>query len=133
MTDLNSLIPPGVTLSDARAINDQGQIAANGQDTTTGQIRAYLLTPDGTSVADSRFASPRVAGFAPGTESHASFAVRADSQPPAFVQTVAGGQAMTDQEPSRLPIGSGEYAATILVSQAAPEQSVDSWTNLLVG
>jgi probable HAF family extracellular repeat protein len=42
MTDLNSLIEPGlgITITDARGINDKGQIVANG-----GNADAYLLTP----------------------------------------------------------------------------------------
>lgn len=46
MTDLNSLIDPlsGWTISDAKAINNLGQIAANGC-STTGLCRALLLTP----------------------------------------------------------------------------------------
>jgi probable HAF family extracellular repeat protein len=41
MSDLNTLIDPalGITLTEATAINDSGQIVAN------GQRRAYLLTP----------------------------------------------------------------------------------------
>jgi probable HAF family extracellular repeat protein len=45
MLDLNDLIPSGglFTLTDAQAINDQGQIVVNGND--GGQNRAFLLTP----------------------------------------------------------------------------------------
>jgi probable HAF family extracellular repeat protein len=45
---LNNLIPPGsgFTLNDATAINDNGQIVANGYN-TTGQTHAFLLTPTG--------------------------------------------------------------------------------------
>ena len=44
--NLNSLIPPGsgFTLNDATAINDNGQIVANGSN-ATGQTPAFLLTP----------------------------------------------------------------------------------------
>jgi len=44
--NLNNLIPPGsgFTLTDATAINDNGQIVANGSN-TTGQEHAFLLTP----------------------------------------------------------------------------------------
>jgi probable HAF family extracellular repeat protein len=43
---LNNLIPPGsgFTLDDATAINDNGQIVANGH-TASGQEHAFLLTP----------------------------------------------------------------------------------------
>lgn len=45
---LNSLIPPGsgFTLNDATAVNDNGQIVANGYN-ATGQTHAFLLTPTG--------------------------------------------------------------------------------------
>lgn len=45
MYDLNHLVPlePGLVLNGARAINDAGQIVANGQ--LHGQARAFLLTP----------------------------------------------------------------------------------------
>jgi probable HAF family extracellular repeat protein len=67
MVDLNSLIPPGVTLSDARAINDAGQILANGQDNTTRQLHAYLLIPADTSQPGDRLesVSPAVEGLVP--------------------------------------------------------------------
>ena len=44
--NLNNLIPPGsgFTLTDATAINDNGQIVANGSN-SSGQTRAFLLTP----------------------------------------------------------------------------------------
>jgi probable HAF family extracellular repeat protein len=44
--DLNTLIPPGsgFTLDDATAINDNGQIVANGYN-AQGQEHAFLLTP----------------------------------------------------------------------------------------
>jgi len=44
--NLNNLIPPGsgFTLSNATAINDSGQIVANGYN-STGQTHAFLLTP----------------------------------------------------------------------------------------
>jgi probable HAF family extracellular repeat protein len=42
--DLNSLVPAGDQISYATAINDTGQIVANGSDATTGQA-ALLLTP----------------------------------------------------------------------------------------
>jgi probable HAF family extracellular repeat protein len=51
MKDLNSLVDPGnalstyVTLSAGRAINDSGWIVAEGQDSRTHQLHAYLLTP----------------------------------------------------------------------------------------
>ena len=43
---LNNLIPPGsrFTLDNATAINDNGQIVANGTN-STGQEHAFLLTP----------------------------------------------------------------------------------------
>jgi len=46
MRDLNSLIPSGsgVTLTNAKGINDLGQIAANG--TINGQTHAFRLTPN---------------------------------------------------------------------------------------
>lgn len=47
--DLNSEISPAlalyVTLTDAVAINDLGEIAANGYNSQTGQYDAYLLSP----------------------------------------------------------------------------------------
>jgi probable HAF family extracellular repeat protein len=49
--DLNALIDPAdplrsfVTLTDAAAINDSGQIAANGIDSRTGQVHGYLVSP----------------------------------------------------------------------------------------
>ena len=45
--NLNNLIPPGsgFTLNDATAINDNGQIVADGSNNTTGQTHAFLLTP----------------------------------------------------------------------------------------
>src|SRR6266436_6267593 len=45
--DLNNLIPAGSgwELTDATAINDKGQIAANGYSTTTGKTHAFLLNP----------------------------------------------------------------------------------------
>ena len=44
--NLNNLIPPGsgFTLDNATAINDKGQIVANGKN-STGQEHAFLLTP----------------------------------------------------------------------------------------
>jgi probable HAF family extracellular repeat protein len=44
--NLNNLIPPGsgFTLDNATAINDNGQIVANGRN-STGQTHAFLLTP----------------------------------------------------------------------------------------
>jgi hypothetical protein len=42
--DLNSLVPAGDQISYATAINDSGQIVANGSDATAGQA-ALLLTP----------------------------------------------------------------------------------------
>jgi len=44
--NLNNLIPPGsgFTLDNATAINDNGQIVANGYN-STGQEHAFLLTP----------------------------------------------------------------------------------------
>lgn len=47
MTDLNSLVDPslGWSIIDASGINDAGQIAADGYDSTTGQADALLLTP----------------------------------------------------------------------------------------
>jgi probable HAF family extracellular repeat protein len=42
--DLNRLVPAGDQISYATAINDNGQIAADGSDATTGQA-ALLLTP----------------------------------------------------------------------------------------
>jgi probable HAF family extracellular repeat protein len=44
--NLNNLIPPGsgFTLTDATAINDNGQIVANGSN-SSGQTHAFLLTP----------------------------------------------------------------------------------------
>ena len=46
VTNLNNLIPPGsgFTLDDATAINDNGQIAANGYN-AQGQEHAFLLSP----------------------------------------------------------------------------------------
>jgi probable HAF family extracellular repeat protein len=46
---LNNLIPPGsgFVLTDATAINDNGQIVANGYSTTNYQTHAFLLTPTG--------------------------------------------------------------------------------------
>jgi probable HAF family extracellular repeat protein len=45
--NLNNLIPPGsgFTLNDATAVNDNGQIIADGSNNTTGQAHAFLLTP----------------------------------------------------------------------------------------
>jgi probable HAF family extracellular repeat protein len=45
--NLNNLIPSGsgFTLTDATAINDNGQIVANGTNNSTGQTHAFLLTP----------------------------------------------------------------------------------------
>jgi probable HAF family extracellular repeat protein len=45
--NLNNLIPPGsgFTLTDATAINDNGQIVANGTNNSNGQTHAFLLTP----------------------------------------------------------------------------------------
>jgi hypothetical protein len=45
MTDLNSVInaKSGMVLNEAKAINDLGQIAANG--TINGENHAFLLTP----------------------------------------------------------------------------------------
>jgi probable HAF family extracellular repeat protein len=44
---LNSLVPPGsgFTLANATAINNNGQIVAQGSNNTTGQNHAFLLTP----------------------------------------------------------------------------------------
>ena len=52
MRDLNSLIPSGsgVTLTNAKGINDLGQIAANG--TINGQTHAFRLTPVGLPVSN---------------------------------------------------------------------------------
>ncbi|MBI3000566.1 MAG: hypothetical protein HYY46_19250 [Deltaproteobacteria bacterium] len=49
MQDLNNLIPPGSgwTLTQARSINDAGQIVGSG--TLNGQTRAFLLTPEASS------------------------------------------------------------------------------------
>jgi len=46
--NLNNLIPPGsgFTLTDAPAINDNGQIVATGTSNTSGQTHAFLLTPN---------------------------------------------------------------------------------------
>jgi probable HAF family extracellular repeat protein len=81
MTDLNNLIPPGVTLSDARGINDQGLIVANGQDATTGQFHAYLLTPGTAPATGGRLRSPSVAvsGLVPLAEMVASSLARETS------------------------------------------------------
>jgi probable HAF family extracellular repeat protein len=51
MLDLNNLIDPalGLNLDGATAINDQGQIVANGTN-----LQAYLLTPLATPVPESR-------------------------------------------------------------------------------
>jgi probable HAF family extracellular repeat protein len=50
MADLNKLIPPiGVTLTNARAINDQGQVLVTGVD-SNGKSADYLLTPAGLPV-----------------------------------------------------------------------------------
>ena len=45
--NLNDLIPSGsgFTLTDATAINDNGQIVATGTSNSTGQTHAFLLTP----------------------------------------------------------------------------------------
>ena len=45
--NLNNLIPTGsgFTLTDATAINDNGQIVATGTSNSTGQTHAFLLTP----------------------------------------------------------------------------------------
>ncbi len=54
--DLNDVIDqsdplaPYVTLSEARGINDTGQIAATGSDSRTGATHAYLLSPVGGGV-----------------------------------------------------------------------------------
>jgi hypothetical protein len=48
MIDLNSLIPPGsgIVITDAEAINDRGQIAAEGYATSAPSVHlALLLTP----------------------------------------------------------------------------------------
>jgi probable HAF family extracellular repeat protein len=46
LTDLNTLVPPGTArLTDARGINNAGQIVVNGIDPATGHRRAYLLNP----------------------------------------------------------------------------------------
>ena len=69
MQDLNDLIqplPPNVTLTDGLAINDRGQILANGCDSRTGDCRAYLVSPvvdqpgdgDGDGIADSIDTAP---------------------------------------------------------------------------
>ena len=48
MVDLNTLIPPGTgwVLTDARAINDAGQIAGSGTLPGYDMVHAYLLTPE---------------------------------------------------------------------------------------
>jgi probable HAF family extracellular repeat protein len=45
--DLNGVIPgaAGVVLTRARAINNQGQIVAEQQDSTNNSIKSFLLTP----------------------------------------------------------------------------------------
>ena len=47
MIDLNSLIDPGlgITLFDATAINDKGDVVVNGYDAGLAGDRAFLLTP----------------------------------------------------------------------------------------
>jgi len=47
LQNLNSLVPSGsgFTLTNAVAINDNGQIVAEGSNNTTGQSQAFLLTP----------------------------------------------------------------------------------------
>jgi len=47
MTDLNTLIPPGSSLSlqAAQEINDLGEIVGQASDQTTGKNRAFLLVP----------------------------------------------------------------------------------------
>jgi probable HAF family extracellular repeat protein len=50
MTDLNTLVPiSGITLTAALAINNQGQILADGVD-SKGDLEQFLLTPSGESV-----------------------------------------------------------------------------------
>jgi probable HAF family extracellular repeat protein len=50
MTDLNTLVPiSGITLTAALAINNQGQILADGVD-SKGDLEQFLLTPAGESV-----------------------------------------------------------------------------------
>jgi probable HAF family extracellular repeat protein len=46
--DLNTMIPTGTpyVIQDATAINNNGQIVANANDTATGQTHALLLTPN---------------------------------------------------------------------------------------
>jgi probable HAF family extracellular repeat protein len=45
--DLNNLVPRGsaFALTNATGINDSGQIVAHGSGNSTGQNRAFLLTP----------------------------------------------------------------------------------------
>ena len=51
MQDLNALIDPAdplqpfVTLVDGVDINDRGQILANGFDSRTGEVHAYVVSP----------------------------------------------------------------------------------------
>jgi hypothetical protein len=53
MADLNALVPLplGITLTNAVAVNDSGQILANGRD-IQGQDVAFLLTPDGVNAPE---------------------------------------------------------------------------------
>lgn len=58
MRDLNSLVDPAspsasfVTLTDAAAINCNGDIAANGMDARDQRTHAYLLVRQGASRTD---------------------------------------------------------------------------------
>jgi probable HAF family extracellular repeat protein len=45
MRDLTALVPDGWVIADARAINDKGQIAANGHKLDGSYLGAVLLTP----------------------------------------------------------------------------------------
>jgi probable HAF family extracellular repeat protein len=67
--DLNSLVAgalgPGITLTDAVAINDSGQIAANAVDDNTGAETAYLLTPAVPLPTAVWLLGPALAGFVP--------------------------------------------------------------------
>jgi hypothetical protein len=61
MRDLNNLIPGklrGFTVSEARAINERGQIAATGVD-STGDLHALLLTPAGPGFTATTADGPR--------------------------------------------------------------------------
>jgi hypothetical protein len=126
MTDLNILIPPSVTLSDARAINDAGQILANGQDNTTHQSHAYLLTPDDTVAPGS---SGAVAGLlsVAGVPSH-SFAAEELGTPSQKRETppmVADGGRVD------VPAGSIQDDIRVFAAQATEEQPVEGLTDPL--